>query len=53
HIDYEKCTGCGICEEKCPRKIIWSGKAQSEDGIVRGHEDLRADLGKNTKIDGE
>ena len=21
-IDYEKCTGCGACAEKCPRKII-------------------------------
>lgn len=21
-IDYEKCTGCGKCQEKCPRKII-------------------------------
>ncbi|MBR6530852.1 MAG: RnfABCDGE type electron transport complex subunit B [Clostridia bacterium] len=52
-IDYEKCTGCGLCEEKCPRKIIWSGKAQSEDGIVRGNEDLRADFGRNTKIENE
>ena len=22
HIDPEKCTGCGACKEKCPRKII-------------------------------
>lgn len=22
HIDYEKCTGCGKCAEKCPVKII-------------------------------
>ena len=21
-IDYEKCTDCGICAEKCPKKII-------------------------------
>ena len=21
-IDYEKCTGCGKCAEKCPKKII-------------------------------
>ncbi len=21
-IDYDKCTGCGICAEKCPKKII-------------------------------
>lgn len=21
-IDYNKCTGCGICAEKCPKKII-------------------------------
>lgn len=23
-IDYEKCTGCGLCARKCPRKIIVS-----------------------------
>ena len=22
HIDYSKCTNCGKCAEKCPRKII-------------------------------
>ena len=22
HIDYDKCAGCGKCEEKCPSKII-------------------------------
>ena len=22
HIDYDKCTGCGKCAEKCPKKII-------------------------------
>ena len=22
HVDYDKCTGCGICIEKCPRKVI-------------------------------
>ena len=22
YIDQEKCTGCGICAEKCPKKII-------------------------------
>ncbi len=21
-IDYTKCTSCGICVEKCPRKLI-------------------------------
>jgi NAD-dependent dihydropyrimidine dehydrogenase PreA subunit len=21
-IDPEKCTGCGLCKEKCPAKII-------------------------------
>ena len=28
-VDYEKCTGCGKCAEKCPRKIIFNkhGKA--------------------------
>lgn len=22
HIDPEKCTNCGLCAEKCPKKII-------------------------------
>ena len=22
YVNYDKCTGCGICVEKCPRKII-------------------------------
>jgi heterodisulfide reductase subunit A len=22
YVDYDKCTGCGICVEKCPRKIV-------------------------------
>lgn len=22
YVDFDKCTGCGICQEKCPRKII-------------------------------
>jgi heterodisulfide reductase subunit A-like polyferredoxin len=22
HVDESLCTGCGICEEKCPRKVI-------------------------------
>ena len=27
-IDYSKCTQCGKCVAKCPRKIIWSDKSQ-------------------------
>ena len=26
-IDYSKCTGCGKCAEKCPKKIIKVYKA--------------------------
>ena len=22
HIDYERCTNCGVCKEKCPKKCI-------------------------------
>ena len=22
YVDPEKCTGCGLCEEKCPRKVV-------------------------------
>lgn len=27
HIDYEKCTSCGICAQKCPKKIVIGGPA--------------------------
>ena len=32
-IDYSKCTGCGKCADKCPRKIIFNrnGKAVIEE----------------------
>ena len=33
-IDYDKCTGCDICTDKCPRHIIWSGEVQGELGLV-------------------
>lgn len=29
-IDYSKCTGCGKCAEKCPKKIIKAGKTTWE-----------------------
>jgi len=22
YVDWEKCTGCGLCQEKCPRKVL-------------------------------
>jgi len=33
-INYDKCSGCGICVEKCPRMIIWSAKVQGKNGII-------------------
>lgn len=39
-IDYDKCIQCGKCAEKCPRKIIWSDKAQHKIGITIDEEDL-------------
>ncbi|MBR5220307.1 MAG: RnfABCDGE type electron transport complex subunit B [Clostridia bacterium] len=35
-IDYEKCTHCGKCVEKCPRKIIVfeEGKAKIEESVI-------------------
>ena len=29
HIDYSKCTVCGKCSDKCPRKIIKSSDIMS------------------------
>jgi len=34
-IDFSKCTGCGKCVEKCPRKIIWSCDVQGEGLVIR------------------
>ena len=33
-IDYDKCTGCNTCVDKCPRHIIWSGETQGQYGLV-------------------
>lgn len=32
-INYEKCTGCNKCVEKCPRHIIWSVDRQEQLGL--------------------
>ena len=29
-IIYDKCTNCGICEEKCPTKCIWTSNEKEE-----------------------
>lgn len=39
-IDYSKCTQCGDCVEKCPRKIIWSDKSQRIIGITIDSNEL-------------
>jgi heterodisulfide reductase subunit A2 len=30
YVDPEKCTGCGVCEEKCPKKVI----SEYEQGLT-------------------
>ncbi len=30
YVDPEKCTGCGICEEKCPKKVV----SEYEQGLT-------------------
>ena len=39
-IDYSKCTGCGKCVEKCPRKIIWSRGQQLRFGVTITSDEL-------------
>lgn len=39
-IDYTKCTQCGKCVEKCPRKIIWSDSSQERLGITLDKNEL-------------
>ncbi|WP_243414640.1 RnfABCDGE type electron transport complex subunit B [Sporosalibacterium faouarense] len=29
-IDYEKCTNCGICADKCPTNSIWEDKSKKK-----------------------
>ncbi len=31
YVDWEKCTGCGLCQEKCPRKV--PSEFQREIGV--------------------
>ena len=35
YVDPDKCTGCGLCEEKCPKKVI----SEYEQGLTKrkGH----------------
>ncbi len=37
-IDYTKCTQCGKCVEKCPRRIIWSDISQQKLGVTLGKD---------------
>lgn len=32
-IIYDKCTNCGICEEKCPTKCIWTSNDKEEKAV--------------------
>ena len=41
-IDYDKCTGCGKCVAKCPRKIIWSDKSQKKFGMTLDRGELNS-----------
>lgn len=41
-IDYDKCTGCGKCVAKCPRKIIWSDKSQKKFGMTLDRDELNS-----------
>lgn len=52
-IDYDKCTQCGICVEKCPRKIIWSDKAQKKIGVTIDDEDFDPPRKKSNKPESE
>lgn len=40
-IDYDKCTNCRVCVEKCPRKIIWSDLSQKKYGVTLDGEELK------------
>lgn len=53
-IDYSKCTGCGLCVDNCPRKIIWSAKRQGgELVIVRVPEEAAVASAEKEKIENE
>lgn len=41
-IDYTKCTQCGKCVEKCPRKIIWSDISQKKLGMTLDQDELES-----------
>ncbi|MBQ7591238.1 MAG: RnfABCDGE type electron transport complex subunit B [Clostridia bacterium] len=43
-IDYTKCTGCGICVDNCPRRIIWSATRQNGELVITR---LAPDTGDN------
>ncbi len=55
-IDYDKCTGCGACAEKCPRKIIKKSgivMIRRDEYINDEHEALVSDASEDGEIDND
>ena len=46
-IDYEKCTGCGDCAEKCPRKLIFDANLDKGPKRAAENAEQTADNGEN------
>jgi Na+-translocating ferredoxin:NAD+ oxidoreductase RNF subunit RnfB len=52
HVDYRKCTGCGICVAECPRKIL-ARVARARTGAVtlcQNRSEKKAQVRKNCSV---
>ena len=41
HIDQTKCTGCGKCAEKCPKRLL-SSKMLNQQKVIHRNKKLSA-----------
>jgi Na+-translocating ferredoxin:NAD+ oxidoreductase RNF subunit RnfB len=52
HVDYAKCTGCGLCIQECPQQILVSVPRSRKGSIVvcSNHAVVKATVMKNCKV---
>ena len=39
-VNPEKCTGCGACEQACPKKVIWIRPESEKPVVMCANHDL-------------
>lgn len=50
HVDPAKCTGCGMCKEACPQKIIWMHSSKDKPVVMCANHEKGAITNKECSI---